>query len=78
MSVRRPAAFSARVVVASYGGSHKSCCAPPPLRVMGDAEAPPLLAAQALLLSERGRDLIVFNPGARCAALPRCVAAALR
>ena len=30
---------------------------------MGDADAPPLLAAQALLLSERGRDLIVFNPG---------------
>lgn len=29
------------------------------------AEAPPLLAAQALLLAERGRDLIVFNPGAR-------------
>jgi len=34
---------------------------------MGDAEAPPLLAAQALLLEARGRDLIVFNPGAlRC------------
>ena len=31
---------------------------------MSDADAPPLLAAQALLLSERGRDLIVFNPGA--------------
>ena len=31
---------------------------------MGDAEAPPLLAAQALLLEARGRDLIVFNPGA--------------
>ena len=32
---------------------------------MGDAEAPLLLAAQALLLEARGRDLIVFNPGVR-------------
>ena len=46
------------------------CCVPPLLRVMGDAEAPPLLAAQALLLEARGRDLIVFNPGAAL----RCVA----
>jgi hypothetical protein len=40
---------------------------------MSEADAPPLLAAQALLLSERGRDLIVFNPGAphQCAATCR-------
>ena len=56
----------------SYDACVNLCCAPPPLRAMGDAEAPPLLAAQALLLEARGRDLIVFNPGAwlrRCRCL---------
>jgi hypothetical protein len=34
---------------------------------MAEADAPlepPLLAAQALLLTERGKDLLVINPGA--------------
>ena len=59
----RPLFWHARA--RSYDARRKLRCAPPPPRAMGDAEAPPLLAAQALLLEARGRDLIVFNPGVR-------------
>jgi len=59
-AIRRPS------VVARVRDSAPSLqLAPPqPVRELAMAEAPPLLAAQALLLAERGRDLIVFNPGA--------------